>query len=258
MFIDSHCHLNLEPLKDNLDHYIKQALEAKVSYMQTICTKLEDIDDLIAIATKYDQVFASVGIHPNEALKLDDTLTDQLINLYAHPKIIGLGETGLDYYRNHNDPKVQKVNFIAHIHAAQETQLPIIIHARDADEHIIDILQSEMRNKPFKGLIHCFTGSKELAFQSLDLGLYISLAGVITFNNAKNLQEIVASLPIHSLLIETDAPYLAPVPHRGGHNQPAYVAFVAEKLASLFGMDVKTIAEYTTNSFKKLFTKTGL
>lgn len=256
MFVDSHCHLNLPPLKDALDMYIANALKYGVDYMQTICTKLSDIDELISIVEKYENIFTSVGIHPNEVLENSSDLTSKIIHLAKkHPKIIGIGETGLDYYKSNNGNALQKNNFISHIHAAQETGLPIIIHTREAENDTMDILEAEMRNKSFKGLIHCFTSTKELAYRALDLGFYISLSGVITFKNATNLQEIVMQLPLTSLLIETDAPYLAPHPKRGEKNEPAYVSYVAEKLASLKNVDINTIALQTSKNFFSLFSK---
>ncbi len=288
MLIDSHCHLNLltdlssrelvagssknikttntscfldtvvKPRYDTglLDSVIQRALENNVQYMQTICTKIEDLPIVLEIAEKYENVFASVGVHPCEINQSGRLITNsEIIELTKHPKIIGIGETGLDYYHQPYDKKLQKDSFVAHIHAAAATNLPIIIHTREADEDTIDILTSEMRNSKFPGLIHCFTSSKNLATKMLDIGLYISMSGIITFKNATDLQEIVKYVPLDRLLIETDSPYLAPTPMRGKQNEPAFVRYVAEKVAELKNITSKEIANITTRNFKTLFSK---
>ena len=288
MLIDSHCHLNLltdlssrelvagsskniktintscfldtvvKPRYDTvlLDSVIQRALENNVQYMQTICTKLEDFSIVLEIAEKYENIFASVGVHPCEVNESSRLITDsEIIELTKHPKIIGIGETGLDYYHQPYDKKLQKDSFVAHIHAAAATNLPIIVHTREADEDIIDILTSEMRNSKFPGLIHCFTSSKKLAEKMLDIGLYISMSGIITFKNATDLQEIVKYIPLDRLLIETDSPYLAPTPMRGKQNEPAFVRYVAEKVAELKNITSKEVANVTTRNFKTLFSK---
>lgn len=255
MLIDSHCHLTL--LKDvKIDDIIKQAIDNNVQYMQTICTKLDDLHIVLKIAEKYENVFASVGIHPcevNEGKQL--ITTPQIIELTNHPKIIGIGETGLDYYHDPYDKKLQKVSLLHHIEAAATTQLPLIVHTREADDDTIDILTSAMRNNKFPGLIHCFTSSKNLAKKMLDIGLYISISGIITFKNATDLQEIVKYVPLDRLMIETDAPYLAPTPIRGKQNEPAFVRYVAEKAAELKSITAREVASVTTNNFKTLFSK---
>ncbi|WP_341788784.1 MULTISPECIES: TatD family hydrolase [unclassified Rickettsia] len=280
MLIDSHCHLNL--LKDvEIDNIIKQAIENNVQYMQTICTKLDDFPVILEIAEKYKNIFASVGVHPCEvnkerhcealqvlwqsqeilmrlprqgfAFPRNDATT--IIELTNHPKIIGIGETGLDYYHEPYDKKLQKNFLLHHIEAAATTKLPLIVHTREADHDTIDILTSEMRNNKFPGLIHCFTSSKKLAEKMLDIGLYISMSGIITFKNATDLQEIVKYVPLDRLLIETDAPYLAPTPMRGKQNEPAFVRYVAEKVAELKNIPSKEVANATTNNFKTLFSK---
>ncbi|KIJ88656.1 TatD family hydrolase [Rickettsia asembonensis] len=288
MLIDSHCHLNLlsnlssrdliagssknisttntscfldtvaGPRYDTglLDSVIQRALENNVQYMQTICTKIEDLPIVLEIAEKYENVFASVGVHPCEINQSGRLITNsEIIELTKHPKIIGIGETGLDYYHQPYDKKFQKDSFVAHIHAAAATNLPIIIHTREADEDTIDILTSEMRNNKFPGLIHCFISSKNLATKMLDIGLYISMSGIITFKNATDLQEIVKYVPLDRLLIETDSPYLAPTPMRGKQNEPAFVRYVAEKVAELKNITSKEVANITTRNFKTLFSK---
>ena len=257
LFVDSHCHLNLDPLSADIDKIVEAARSQRVEYLQTICTKLSDIEELISIAEKYDNVFSSVGIHPNENFSelSKELLAEKLITYSKHPKIIGFGETGLDYYQNVTPKEIQHNNFIAHIIAAQETALPVIIHARDAEEDIVNILKQQMDKKPFPGLIHCFTGSEDFANAVLELGFYISFSGIVTFNNAKNLQEIASKIPLDRILIETDSPYLAPQPFRGKSNQPAYVVHVAEKLANLHNVDIETIASHSTDNFFRIFNK---
>jgi len=273
ILIDSHCHLNLLTEAENLDEVIKRALDNNVQYMQTICTKLEDFPIVLEIAEKYENVFASVGVHPCEVINIvvqchsrvggndieesTNKLSDKLITLTSHPKVIGIGETGLDYYHEPYDKKLQKDSLVAHIHAASSTALPLIVHTREADEDTIDILTSEMRNSKFPGLIHCFTSSKNLATKMLDIGLYISMSGIITFKNAADLQEIVKYVPLDRLLIETDSPYLAPTPMRGKQNEPAFVRYVAEKVAELKNITSKEVANATTHNFNTLFSKFG-
>lgn len=256
MLIDSHCHLNLLTKDTDLDSVIQKALENNVQYMQTICTKLEDLSGILEIAEKYENVFASVGVHPCEVNENNALITvTEIIELASHPKIIGIGETGLDYYHQPFDKKLQKESLVAHIQASAVTKLPIIVHTREADEDTIDILTSEIRNNKFPGLIHCFTSSKKLAEKMLDIGLYISMSGIITFKNATDLQEIVKYVPLDRLLIETDAPYLAPTPMRGKQNEPAFVRYVAEKVAELKNISSKEVANVTTQNFTTLFSK---
>ncbi len=249
--IDSHCHLNM--LKDDLAEILQRAKDNGVGYMQTICTTMEELPDILNIAEKYDNIFASCGVHPNEIL--DIIPYEIIVNYCRHPKIIGIGETGLDYYYQTTVKAKQISSLVEHIKAAACSQLPIIIHTRDAEKDTKDILTSEMQNSPFLGLIHCFTASKEFAKKMLDLGMYISIAGIVTFKNAHDLQEIVCYLPLDRLLIETDSPYLAPSPMRGKPNEPAFVKYVAEKIAELKGISLEEVATITTNSFISLFTK---
>ncbi|MCZ6903369.1 MAG: TatD family hydrolase [Rickettsia endosymbiont of Ixodes persulcatus] len=253
MLIDSHCHLNLLTKDTDLDSVIQRALENNVQYMQTICTKLEDLSSILEIAEKYENVFASVGVHPCEVNRL--ITNSEIIELTKHPKIIGIGETGLDYYHEPYNKKLQKDSLVAHIHAASAASLPAIIHTREADEDTIDILTPEMSNSKFPGLIHCFTSSKNLATKMLDIGLYISMSGIITFKNATDLQEIVKYVPLDRLLIETDSPYLAPIPMRGKQNEPVFVRYVAEKIAELKNITSKEVANVTTHNFNTLFSK---
>ncbi|AGJ01660.1 Methionine--tRNA ligase [Rickettsia prowazekii str. Breinl] len=239
-----------------LDSFIQRALENNVQYIQTICTKLEDLPIVLKIAEQYKNVFASVGVHPCEVNDKKRLITDlEIIELTNHQKIIGIGETGLDYYHQPYNKKLQRDSFIAHISAASATNLPIIVHTREADEDTIDILTSAMHNSKFSGLIHCFASSKNLAAKMLDIGLYISVSGIITFKNATNLQEIVKYIPLDRLLIETDSPYLAPTPMRGKQNEPAFVRYVAEKVAELKNITSQEVENVTTHNFKILFSK---
>ena len=257
VFVDSHCHLNLKPLDDDIDNVIANAKNNNVQYLQTICTRLDDAKELIAIAEKYHNVFTSVGIHPNENFNelSIDSLAAKLIDYSKNSKVISFGETGLDFYQN-TTPKQQQIdNFTAHIIASQETGLPVIIHARDAEEDIVNILKLEMIKKSFKAVIHCFTGSQDFAKAVLDLGLYISFSGIVTFNNAKILQSTATKIPLNRILIETDSPYLAPQPFRGKSNQPAYVVHIAKKLAELHNIQLEEIATNSTNNFFTLFNK---
>jgi len=258
MLVDSHCHLNYEGLIEDLDEVVARARNAGVSQMQTICTSLKEFDQILAIAKKYEDIYCSVGVHPHNTEKEGEISPEILSSLASSDdNIIGIGETGLDYFYEHSDRNIQKKYFMDHIHTAANIQKPIIVHSRSADEDTIDLLTIGMKEKEYPGLIHCFSSSKELAQKSLDLGLYISIAGIITFNKATELQEIVKYLPLDKLLIETDSPYLAPVPHRGKTNEPSYVRFVAEKIAELKNISFEEVAEATTNNFSKLFHNLG-
>ena len=257
MIIDSHCHLNMKEFEYDVDIVIQNALISGVEYMQTICTKLEDLPGILAITAKFPNVFASVGVHPHETDQTEgqQDLAEVLVNHAKHPKIIGIGETGLDYYYEHSNRQNQKHSFMAHIKASQETQLPIIIHTRDADEDTLDILKQTMNNRAFPGLLHCFSSSEELAFSALDLGLYISISGIVTFKNATALHDAVKKIPLEKLLVETDAPYLAPIPMRGKRNEPAFTRFVVEKIAEIKSISPTEVAEQTTKNFLSLFNK---
>ncbi|WP_341763980.1 TatD family hydrolase [Candidatus Tisiphia endosymbiont of Beris chalybata] len=252
--VDSHCHLNM--LKNNLSEILSNAQNNGVKYMQTICTTIEELPDIISIAEQYDNIFASCGVHPNEVKEIIPY--EAIINYSHHPKIIGIGETGLDYYYNTTEKANQISSLIEPIKAASLSQLPIIIHTREAEEDTNDILSTEMKNSPFPGLIHCFTASKYFAKKMLDIGMYISIAGIVTFKNAQDLQEIVRYIPLDRLLIETDSPYLAPNPMRGKPNEPAFVKYVAEKIAELKGIGFNEVARITTRNFTTLFTKANL
>ena len=255
IFVDSHCHLDLLSKEKNLDIIVGRAEKAEVKYLQTICTKLENFPEIISIAERFDNIYASVGLHPDEANKAESISSEQLIKLSAHPKVIGLGETGLDYYHQGYDKNKQKAAFLQHIIASQNTDLPVIVHTREAEADTAEIISTEMHNQNFRGLIHCFTSSKDFAEKMLDQGFYISISGIVTFKNAIDLQQIVAYLPLDKILIETDSPYLAPVPMRGLKNEPAFVPYVAEHIAKIKNITKEKVANQTTENFFKLFSK---
>jgi TatD DNase family protein len=255
MLVDSHCHLNMKEFCDDLPQVIAAARVAGVTIMQTICTRSSDFPEIIAIAEKYPEVYASFGIHPHEVEKEKLLTVDEIVSNIKHHKVIGIGETGLDYYYEHSKRDIQQESFINHIHASAITNLPVIVHSREADEDTISIMSSEMKANPYPGLIHCFSSTRALAQSSLDIGLYISIAGILTFKNAENIRETMQYVPLDRILIETDAPYLAPIPMRGKRNEPAFVKHVAECLAQVKGLSVEEIGEITTANFRRLFTK---
>ncbi len=255
--VDTHCHLDLvEKQGLNLAEVIENCLQNNVKILQTICTRVTEIDKILHYTKLYDFVYASVGIHPCNVTEQPKTSAAEIIELCnAHKKIIGIGETGLDYYHDTSAIDLQKISFLEHIKASQETDLPLIIHSRNADLDMMEILQSEQKNKNFPALLHCFSSTKELSKKALDLGMYISIAGIVTFKNALELQEIVKFLPLESLLVETDSPYLAPMPHRGKTNQPAFTKHVVEFIAELKGLSAEEVAKQTTENFFKIFKK---
>jgi TatD DNase family protein len=257
MFVDSHCHLNYKSLVEDQQAVLGRARAAGVSAMLNISTRASEWDAVIGVAEQEDDVMASVGIHPHEADLHPDIHTETLVAKAAHPKVVGIGETGLDYYYDHSDRERQRQSFRAHIAAARETQLPLIVHTRDAEEDTLAILSEEMGKGAYPGLIHCFTASAGFAGRALDLGLAISISGIVTFKNARDLQETARTIPLDRLLIETDAPFLAPVPHRGRPCEPAFVADTARFLADLRGEPVERLASATCANFYALFTKAG-
>jgi TatD DNase family protein len=255
MFVDSHCHLNYKGLVEDQQGVLDRARAAGVSTMLNISTRESEWDDVLGVAEREADVWASVGIHPHEADAHPDIDTAKLVDRAEHTRIIGLGETGLDYYYDKSDREQQRSSFRSHIVAARETGLPIIVHTRDAEEDTANILHEEMGKGAFTGVIHCFTASDAFAQQALDLGFYISISGIVTFKNAKDLQATAATIPADRLLIETDAPFLAPVPHRGRPCEPAFVADTARFLADLRSESVEALARQTANNFRDLFRK---
>ncbi|NIJ06981.1 TatD DNase family protein [Sphingomonas vulcanisoli] len=258
MLIDSHCHLNYKGLVEEQAEVLARARARGVTGMLNISTREREWAEIIATAEREPDVWASVGIHPHEADAHPDVDTEKLVAAAQHPKVIAIGESGLDYYYDHSDRDRQRASFRAHIGAARETGLPLIIHTRDAEEDTAAIVAEEMGKGAFPALIHCFTASEAFGNQMLELGLSISISGIVTFKNARDLQATAARLPADRLLIETDAPFLAPVPHRGKPGEPAFVADTAAFLAQLRGVEVETLQEETAANFFRLFSKASL
>jgi TatD DNase family protein len=255
MFVDSHCHLNYKGLIEDQPAVLERARAAGVTAMLNISTRASEWDAVLETAERENDVMASIGIHPHEADLHPDVQTETLVARAAHPKVIGIGESGLDYYYDHSDRERQRASFRAHVAAARETGLPLIVHTRDAEDDTYEILAEEMGKGAYPALIHCFTASRDFAGKVLELGLSISMSGIVTFKNAKDLQETAREIPADRLLIETDSPFLAPVPHRGRPCEPAYVADTARFLAQLRGEEVEELAATTTNNFYRLFTR---
>ncbi len=255
MLVDSHCHLEFPDFAPEIDAVIARAREAGVGTLLSIGTKLESFPRVREIAARFDNVWCSVGIHPHEADVEPIASAAPLIALTHDPKVVGIGETGLDYFYQHSPRAAQAANFRAHIDAARQTGLPLIVHTRDADDDTISILREETAKGAFTGVLHCFTGTKRLAEAALDLGFYISASGILTFKKSEELRAIFKTVPLERLLVETDAPYLAPVPYRGKRNEPAFVAHTAAALAAVKGVTAEELAEATTNNFFRLFIK---
>lgn len=255
--IDTHCHLDLiEKQGLTVEEVIANSLNHQVKILQTICTKLTKIDEILAYTKIYDFIYASAGIHPCNVSDQPFFRADEIIKICnSNSKIIGIGETGLDYYHDKSAIELQKNSFLEHIEAARQTKLPLIIHSRDADLDMMEILQSEQKNGQFPALLHCFSSSAELAKKALDLGIYISISGIVTFKNATQLQEIVKSLPLEFLLVETDSPYLAPTPYRGKTNQPAFTKHVVEFIAQLKSLEFEEVRHQTSQNFFNIFKK---
>ncbi len=255
MLVDSHCHLNYKGLAEQQGEVLARARNRGVTAMLNIATRESEWDDVLAAAEGNDDVWASVGIHPHDADNHPDVDTAKLVDRAAHPRVIGIGESGLDYYYDKSDRVRQQDSFRRHIHASQQTGLPVIVHTRDAEADTLALLGEEMGRVVFPGVIHCFTASDDFARKALDLGLYISISGIVTFKNAAELQATAKWLPQDRLLIETDSPFLAPVPHRGKTGEPAFVADTLSFLAELRGEDRETLGEATSTNFYRLFSK---
>jgi len=252
MLVDSHCHLDFPDFAAERDAVIARARAAGIGTMLSIGTRLDQFPAVRAIAEAYDNVWCSVGAHPHEAADHAATTAAELAALAAHPRVIGIGETGLDFYYDHSPREAQERVFRAHIAAARQTGLPLIIHAREADDEIAAILREE---HPPAAVLHCFSSGRALAETAIELGYYISLSGIVTFRKAEDLRAIVRDLPLDRLLVETDAPYLAPVPYRGKRNEPAFVAATSAAVAALKGIEPERLASITSENFFKLFSK---
>ncbi|HTV46084.1 MAG TPA: TatD family hydrolase [Stellaceae bacterium] len=255
MLVDSHCHLDFPELAAEQEAIIARARAAGVGTMLTIATRLDQFDAVRSIAERDAAIWCSVGAHPHEAASHAALLPEQLTALAAHPKVVGIGETGLDFHYDLSPRDIQEQVFRAHVAASQMTGLPLIIHAREADDEIAKILKEQ---RPPAGVLHCFSSGRRLAEVALSLGFYVSISGIVTFKNAAALRDIVRDLPLDRLLVETDSPYLAPVPYRGKRNEPAFVTATAAAVAALKGVDRDTLAEATTRNFFRLFTKAAL
>ena len=252
---DSHCHLDFPDFADELDSVISRAQAAGVHRMVTICTKLQNEPSVRAIAEQYAPVFYAAGTHPMSAADEPLVTLDELLALCEHKKMVGIGETGLDYHYSSDSAEIQKTSLLVHIRASQQSGLPLIIHARAADEDIADILSAEYKNAPYSCVMHCFSSGETLARRCLDLGFYLSLSGITAFPKSDQLRAIFKLAPQERLLVETDSPYLAPPPHRGKRNEPAYSAHTAQKGAEIFGLEYSKFAAQLEQNFERLFFK---
>lgn len=255
ILVDSHCHLDYPELSMNLDSLMSRAFKNNVKVMLAIATKIQNSKNILSIAEKFNNIYCSIGSHPHHAALENSISSSEIIKLSQHEKVVAIGETGLDFYYQ-NSPKEQQINnFRIHINASKETGLPLVIHSRNADEAILQILKEENKKGKFPCLLHCFTGSQHLAEEALSLGIFISFSGIITFKNAQKIREIAKEVPNDRILIETDSPYLSPEPFRGKINEPANVFYVAECLAKIKKITLEEISFLTTNNFFKLFKK---
>lgn len=255
MLVDSHCHLDFDVFDEDRQETIQRARDAGVSTMVTICTRVTRFEEIRAIAESDENIWCSVGIHPHQAEEEPVVSVDDLVSRAAHPKVIGIGETGLDYYYDNSPRELQETSFRTHIAASRETGLPLIVHTRDADEDMANILEDEMGKGEFPGVLHCFSSGRRLAERALDIGFYISLSGIVTFKNAQDLRDIAKDVPVDRILVETDSPFLAPIPNRGKRNEPAFVADTAAKVAEIKDVDNHTLSMASTENFFRLFNK---
>ena len=253
--VDSHCHLDFPDFADELEAVIARAREAGVGVMVSISTRVRQFDRIRAIAEAHEPVYCSVGTHPHNAGDETDVTMEELVALAAHPKVVAIGEAGLDYFYDHSPRAEQQESFRTHIRAAREAGLPLVIHTRDAEDDTAAILREEMAEGPFRAVLHCFSSSVDLARAGLELGLYVSFSGIVTFNKADALRAVAAEVPLDRLLVETDAPYLAPVPRRGKRNEPAFVVHTLARLAEIKGVTPEVMARQTSDNFFDLFAK---
>ena len=256
MIIDSHCHLTYEPMSSSLNETVKRANNDGVKYLLTISTEDKSFKNILEIVENYNSVYGTYGIHPHEAKKHKEIKSENIIlNVKKDKKIIGIGETGLDFYYNHSEKKDQIYTFLEHIDASQKTKLPLIVHTRSAEDETLEILKKAVQKDELKILIHCFTGSKDFAFRLLDIGAYISASGVITFKKSNELAQTFKKIPINRILVETDSPYLSPEPLRGKSNEPSNIVHTVKFLSQLKNISYEKLSDYTTQNFFKLFGK---
>lgn len=255
MLVDSHCHLDFPDFADDLDAIVTRAEAAGIGRIVTISTRVRRLDALLAIAERFPNVYCSVGTHPHQADEEDGIPADELIALTKHPKVVALGEAGLDYFYEHGSREAQERGFRAHIAAARATGLPLVIHTREADIDCGRILDDEMEKGSFRAVLHCYTGGRELAMKAIAHGLSISFTGILTFKNSQAIRDIAAELPADRIMVETDAPYLAPGKHRGKRNEPSFVVETARVLAETRGVTIEEIGRQTTENFFRLFSK---
>ena len=258
MIIVTHCHLDFKEFNEDFNDVLLNAKTNNISGMQTICTKIDEFPKILDIAKKHSNIWCSVGTHPHNAESEKHISQDNIKNLCDNDKVIGIGETGLDYYYENSNKEDQINSFLKHIEVAKITGMPLIIHARDADDDMIEILTKEYNKSPFTGVIHCFTSSYKLAEAALSIGFYISFSGIITFKNADEIRNSCKKIPIERILVETDAPFLAPVPYRGKRNEPSYITETIKKVAEIKELTVEEVTNITTNNFFDLFTKAKL
>jgi TatD DNase family protein len=255
MLVDSHCHLDYDSLCEELDVVVERAQAAGIGTMLTISTRLDRFAGVLEIAERYDDIWCSVGVHPHEASTQPGLTARQLVELTQHPKVIGIGETGLDYYYENSPREVQQKSFRAHIAAARETGLPVIVHSRNAELETARILTDEYESGPYPGLLHCFSATRQLAEKAIEIGFKISFSGIITFKNADEVREAARIVPLDKILVETDAPFLAPVPHRGKTNEPSFVTHTAAAIAEVKKIPQDELWAATTRNFFNLFQK---
>ena len=258
MLIDSHCHLDFEALSADLDGVMARAAAAGVTGMVTISTRVENFSTYAELAERYENVWCSVGTHPHNAHEELHIEADDLVRLSAHPRCVAIGEAGLDYFYDNSPRDAQATGLRRHIAAARITGLPLVIHSRQADNDMAAILEDEAGQGAFPFVLHCFTAGMDLAQRALALGGYVSFSGIITFKNAEEIREVARIVPDDRYLVETDAPYLAPIPHRGQSNEPSFVRHTAEKLADIRGISLEQLGAETTANFGRLFSKTGV
>ena len=258
IIVDSHCHLDFPDFEGEIPDLVARANDAGVKRMVTICTKLKNEPSVRKIAEEHEAVYYAAGTHPMSAASEPLASVDQLIEISQHPKMVGIGETGLDYHYTAESAEIQKTSLKIHIEAARETNLPLIIHSRAADEDMAAILKDEFKKGQYKCVMHCFSSSLELAKLSLERGFYLSMSGIITFKKSEELRSIFKLAPIDQVLVETDSPYLSPVPFRGKRNEPSYTAHTAEVGATIYGVDYITFANQTTKNFNRLFSKAAI